>query len=502
MAWYSRFIPGRLRRKLSEYRFEIRHVIVLFAVLITFQIILALLQKSLLGGFLQGTQNWFQKYYAERIAIVTSASLELLFQNQSRGGEADADSTNNPMVYSVNVFFKQQLIQRSIEDIRLILIKDRDIYVISNGQALYSYFRGRLQPYRGDSASGADTGVRYFLSVQNDLSAHEKILSRLSNGKTFDVAVPFVPEGEYIGVLYMRISPDFSFLTNEVRANADQLSVVFSALIVVGLIAIFLVSSRAVRERDAMQQALFAEHQDYLENQIRLEKETLFTRRIYHTHHKAEKIIGFIKEDARRMTPANLDELKARVLTYSNFISRIIYDMKWYDQDINTIVNPIFNADINAVIGFIIRHVFLRITSKNEMFEFHLDLEPSIPPVHVNEFIIWEILEPLIQNSIDHGGKPSLSITVRTRFVPVDRRTVITIEDDGVGIRDELLEPGARGIRRLFLEHETSKGGPGLHSGYGCYIAYQLAVGKCGWNLEAENLPGGGCRFTIVVQND
>ncbi|HTO93342.1 MAG TPA: ATP-binding protein [Bacteroidota bacterium] len=501
MAWYTRLVPDRLRRKLSEYRFEIRHVIVLFAVLIAFQIILALLQKSLLGGFLQGTQNWFQKYYAERIAIVTSASLELLFQNQSPPAAA-SDSADNMMVYSLNVFFKQQLIQRSIEDIRLILLKDGKTYVVANGQALYAYFRGTLAPWAPDSARGASQGMAYYLSVQNDLHEHERIISRLSNGKTFDVVVPFVPQGEYIGALYMRITPDFSFLTNEVRANADELSVVFSALIVVGLIAIFVVSSRAVRERDDMQRKLFAEHQEYLENRIRLEKESLFTRRIYHTHHKAEKIIGFIKEDARRMNGQNLDELKARVLTYANFISRIIYDMKWYDQDINTIVNPIFSTDINAVITFIVRHVFLRITSKNEMFEIHPDLEPSLPLVHVNEFIVWEILEPLIQNSIDHGGKPSLTITVRTRHVPGDGRTVITIEDDGVGIREEFLTPGPRGVQRLFLEHETTKGEPGVHSGYGCYIAYQLAVGKCGWQLEAANLPAGGCRFTITVRND
>ena len=38
-----------------------------------------------------------------------------------------------------------------------------------------------------------------------------------------------------------------------------------------------------------------------MKKQIRLEKESLFTRRIYHTHHKAEKIMGFIKEDVRRM---------------------------------------------------------------------------------------------------------------------------------------------------------------------------------------------------------
>ncbi len=106
-----------------------------------------------------------------------------------------------------------------------------------------------------------------------------------------------------------------------------------------------------------MQAQLFAEHEEYLKNQIRLEKESLFTKRIYHTHHKAEKIMGFIKEDVRKMDPGNLDELKMRVVTYSNFMSRIIYDMKWYDQDANTIVNPIFRTNINAVIDFVVRHL-------------------------------------------------------------------------------------------------------------------------------------------------
>jgi len=491
-------IAERLRPKLSQYRFEIRHIIVLFAVLITFQIILAVLQRSVLGDFLQGTQSWFQKYHAEKIAIVTSASLELLYQNQGRL-ESTYDSLDNTMVYSLNVFLKQQLIQRSIEDITLILLKNRQIYVIKNGQALLAYFRGSLPPSGADTLAAGAQGVRYFLAHQQELGERERIISSLTNEKTFDVLVPFVPDGEYIGGLYVRVTPDFTFLTDEVKANFAMLSVVFSALIVVGLIAIFLVSSHAVTERNEMQKKFFAEHRERLADQIRLEKESLFTRRIYHTHHKAEKIMGFIKEDVRRMDPRNLDALKARVLTYSNFISRIIYDMKWYDQDIQTIVNPIFSTDINAVIHFIVDNVFLRISSKNEMFDFQLALDPALPRVHVNEFIVWEILEPLVQNSIDHGGRNALAVRIGTQLVAEEGLSYITIEDNGVGIDPRLLERGERGVRRLFLEHESGGEGGRLHSGYGCYIAHQLAVEKCGWQLEAENLPQGGCRFTITI---
>ena len=415
--------------------------------------------------------------------------------------QLDPDSTDNAIVYSLNVFLKQQLIQRSIEDIGLILTKDRHLYLINSGQTMYAYFHGTLPAYNGDITSGGAEGVRYFLTVQNELRDKEKIISSLTNKKTFNVLVPFVPEGEYLGAVYMRITPDFTFLTDEVRANFERVSLIFSALIVVGLIAIFMMSSQAVQERNEMQRRFYDEHQEYLENRIRLEKESLFTKRIYHTHHKAEKIMGFIKEDVRRMNPKNLDEMKDRVVTYSNFISRIIYDMKWYDQDINTIVNPIFHTNINAIIEFIVRHVFLRTSSKNEMFEFSLSLDPLLPLVNVNEFIVWEILEPLVQNAIDHGGQNSLTISLTTRYAAEERTSYICIADDGRGIPPELLRTGPRGVKNLFLEKDATTGGGGSHSGYGCYIAYQMAVGKCGWKLDAENQPSGGCRFTIAIKN-
>lgn len=490
-------VSDQLRTKLRRYRFEIRHIIVLVTILIAFQIILGFFQTSLLDNFLNGTKSWFQKYYAERIAIVTSASLELLFQNQQRMSSTQ-DTINSPIVYSLNVFLKQQLIQRSVEDIALILQQGEGTYVITNGQMLQAYLRGTLPPTLPDTSRSP--GVRFFHAMQNDLRYREKVLSRVEGRENFDVLVPFVPNGEYIGALYMRMRPDFGFLTEEVKSNFNQVSLIFSALIFVGLIGIFLVSSRTVKERDEAQQRLFVEHEIALEKQIQLEKESLFTKRIYHTHHKAEKIMGFIKQDVRRMTPGNLEELKRRVITYSNFISRIIYDMKWYDQNINTIVNPIFQTNVNTVIDFIVRNVFLRISTKNEMFEIALSLDPSLPLVNVNEFIVWEILEPLIQNSIDHGGKPFITIRVKTEHAASDGGSRIVIEDDGEGIKDELLELNPRGIRRLFLERETTKTGLDSHSGYGCYIAYQLAVGKCGWDLDAENLDAGGCRFTIAIK--
>ncbi|HTY12544.1 MAG TPA: ATP-binding protein [Bacteroidota bacterium] len=500
MEWKIPKVPEPVKTRLSRYRFEIRHIVVMVVVLITFQIILVFFQKENLESFLGETQSWFRKYYAERLALVTTTNVELIYERQQRV-RVQQDSAELYLAYSLNVIFKQQLIQRSGEDLCLILIKNHRLYIIDSGQKLKAFFNNTLPPVEEGELTSHRQGLEFFLAQKDEMRRREKIVSAVSNEKTFDVLVPFVPDGEYLGVMYMRITPDFAFLTTEIQSSFDKVALTFLALIFIGLMAIFIISSRAVGERNKAQEELFIEHEENLKKQIRLEKESLFTKRIYHTNHKAEKIMGFIKNDVRMMNAENLSQLKQRVITYSNFISRIIYDMKWYDQDINTIVNPMFRTNINLLIEFIVQNVFLRVSSKNEMFDIKLRLDPSLPPVRVNEFIVWEILEPLIQNSIDHASKDFVIITVSTAYDAKRNLSEIVIEDTGIGIAEELLEPGPRGIRRLFLEQESTKANIGTHSGYGCYIAHQLAVGKCGWQLEAENRAEGGCRFTLTIKN-
>lgn len=136
------------------------------------------------------------------------------------------------------------------------------------------------------------------------------------------------------------------------------------------------------------------------------------------------------------------------------------------------------------------------------MFDIELDLDEKLPFVHVNEFVVWEILEPLIQNSIDHGDVKSVKIKIKTRYHKEENASYITISDNGVGIKEELLQKGEKGIKKLFLENESTKKIEGANSGYGCFIAYQMAVGRCGWELDAENLEEYGCVFTIKINHD
>jgi len=59
-----------------------------------------------------------------------------------------------------------------------------------------------------------------------------------------------------------------------------------------------------------------------------------------------------------------------------------------------------------------------------------------------------------------------------------------------------------KGIKKIFLENESTKKIDGANSGYGCFIAYEMAVGKCGWCLDAENVDSSGCVFTIKIKNE
>ena len=233
---------SNLKTKIWQYRFEINHILVFFVVLISFQVLLTSLQSSLVTNFLNDAQRWFQKYYAERVAVVTSASLENLFENQQRM-RSEGRINESQTVYSVNVIFKQLVLQRSIEEISLILLKDGKTHLVSNGEQMNDFFKGTLAPYTSQRPEIANAGVAYFATVKDEMLQSERILSEVRNQKTFDVLVPFVPYGEYVGVLYVRISPDFTLLTDEVQVNFDRASFAFSALVFVGLIVMYIVSS-------------------------------------------------------------------------------------------------------------------------------------------------------------------------------------------------------------------------------------------------------------------
>lgn len=483
---------------LKKYHFELKHLTVVFIALLVLQLVLSFVNKASLRNFVDNTQEWFQKNSAERFAGLSTSTLELLLET-TRKNSSIYDTDKRRVVQFFDIILNQQILQQNVEEICLLVSDGNKTYAIDDGRVLYSFiFTKKVE--EPDASARHKDAVKIYKTIKAELQANEQIVNVLKNRQTYHIFVPFFPHGEFMGALYMRNTTDVSFIQREIVSNYEETSIIYTALFLLGLLAMYYISTYTVKERDEAQKFLLDEHETRIKQKIDHDKETLFTKRIYHTHHKAEKVMGFIKDDLHTINPENIDEIKYRVLRYSNFISRVIYDMKWYDPPVQTIRNKAFRTNLNEVIKFIVENIFKRTARISNSFEIVLNLDEKIPVLHINEFVIWEIMEPLIQNSIDHGGEDKIKITIATVYFPEKNLTKLFIEDNGFGISPELLAADENGVKFLFKENVTTKTGS-QSSGYGCYIAYEISKQRCGWNIDVENMPDRGCRFTIVIPN-
>ena len=489
----------KILEQIKKYKFELRHLTVLLAILIAFQVILSFTHKASLQKLLEGTQDWYQKDSAERIANFTSTSFELLYETVKSSSNLSDDEVRK-VTQAFDIIFSQQLLETNVKEICILVTKNNKVYAIDDGKVLLHYLNNDTNAIPPPQKPHVEA-IALYQKIKNKLLNKEEEQSIPQNKNTLNIFVPFVPRGEYRGAVYMKDTPDFSFITKEIISNYDQTTVVYLSLILLGLLAMYYISSFTVMERDDTQRLLYEEHQNHMKEQINHEKESLFTKRIYHTHHKAEKVMGFIKEDIRVLCEKNIEEIRYRITKYSNFVSRVIYDMKWFDPPIHSIRGSIFKTDLNNVIKFIVQNIFQRISNTEDQYKFNLDLDENIPAVNINEFVVWEIIEPLIQNSIEHSNVDKLVINIQTLFDSKSNQSKIIISDNGVGIRKDLLETTNNGIKRIFQENISTKTFEEKNHGYGCYLAYIVAKLRCGWELDAENLPSEGCRFIITISN-
>ena len=491
--------------KFKEHHFEFKHLTVLFIVLLCVQLVVSFINKASITNFLNKTQDWYQEDSAEKLANLTSTSLELIIESIAPNKIISTEEQSR-LIQSFNIIFSQQMLQHNIEEICILVTKGESIYAIDEGSVLFDYFY-KDSINTDEKKLFHNNAVNLYQDVRDELKRQEQIKTITYSDQVFHVFVPFVIRGEYVGAVYVKDKPNFSLITDQIISNYDETTIIYVSLILLGFIAMYFISSYTVKERNEAQQRLFEEHEENLKKQITFDKELTFTKRIYHAHHKAEKVMGFIKEDLRklnrpdRMNEAKINDINNRMIKYSNFISRVIYDMKWYDPPLQTVRSSIYNTNLNDVLEFLVNNIFKRVSNIADSYSFNLKFDKNLPKVHINEFVVWEMFEPLIQNSIDHGGKDSLIITITTEYNENDGSSTITISDNGVGINEELLKVNEEGLKNIFLENVTTKHTELKKGGYGCYIAYQISK-RCGWNLDAVNNPGGGCSFVIIIKHN
>ena len=466
--------------RIKKYRFEFYHFIILIVIISISQITLSYINtrstKNLIGKSID-TYRWDT---AERIADLTTTSLELLMQSSNFSSANEADFTS--VVEALDFILSQQRLQKNIEDICLLFYDGDKVVDIDDGRALYNYVIRRSSIQKTNNSYRAQA-KQLFINSSENLFKSETVLNKKESSQVFHVLVPFSIKGEVVGSVYMKIIPDFTDIMKVITSSSDQTGALFSALILFSILLMFLITTFLVRERDQMQFELYKQREKQLTQKIEEQKEALFTKRIYHAQHKAEKIMGFIKQDVLNLTESNFEMIKSQIVKYANFVGRVVYDMKNFNPPINVIRNVNFNTNLNSVIQFLIKNIFKRVYKENEQYRFTLELDENMPALHINEYVIWEILEPLIQNCIDHNKNHDTVISIRTNYLPSEKISNVIIKDDGKGFDEEMLESDTNGIKKLFMEKVTTKS-KAQNSGYGCYIAYENCK-RCGMKIDA-----------------
>ena len=481
----------------KRFHFEFKHLTVLFVVLLVFQLIISAINRSSIKTFLSNTTEWYQKDASEKIANLTATSLELTIESFKSRREI-SENEKARIIQSFNIIFSQQLLQHNIEELCILTSIGDTLYSIYEGAQLFSFLNDEKTKLSKNYVNNYVGNL--YNKLKEKLSSEEQIISISDSANNFHVFVPFVIDGEQIGTLYMKNETNFSSLSDQLIARQDETTIIYISLILLGFISMYFISSYSVKERDEAQKRLLTEHEDNLKKQFNYEKELVFTKRIYHTHHKAEKIMGFIKEDLKNLNIENIDAINYRVTKYSNFISRVIYDMKWFDPPVQTIRGMMYRTNLNEVLKFIVENIFLRVSRTSDLIKFDFKLDENLPEVNVNEFVIWELFEPLIQNAIEHGGSSRITISIKTIYNKDNKNSTVVISDDGKGIDAKLLEKNDDGVENIFMENISTKNNSAKDSGYGCFIAYQIAK-RCGWGLSVTNNADGGATFTISLKN-
>jgi len=483
----------KLLNKITKYHFEAWHLILLILIIVTFHTILTFIHNNSTKVVISRSIEIFRKEMVERIADLTTTSLEMLVE-QVRSNPPEREEEKLKVIEKLNIILNQQLLQKSVKKICIVAERGNTIYFIKDGRSLYDFLFGAPDEIKISEID--NDAFKMYITLRDSVYDFEKIYSHLKEGNIVEVVVPFIPWGEFHGLVYMKVVPDISNIIRVISSSYSEIGAVFSVLILFGLLGMFFISNYVLRERDDALRELYKEKEIQIRKEVERRKEINFANRIYHAHHKAEKIMGFVNEDLSSLSKDNIEEVKIRVIKYAKFISRVIYDMKIIEPPIHVVRSNIFKTNVNEVIRFLINNLFLRVYKKSDEYDFELNLDDVFPVLNVNEYILWEIIEPLIQNKIDHNNREGLVIFIKTEYDEKALEGRIFIEDNGEKFKEKLLEFNQFGYQRIFEENVSTKGD--RNSGFGCYIAYENCK-RCGWKIFAENPVNSGARFKIII---
>ena len=234
--------------KFKEHHFEFKHLTVLFIVLLCVQLVVSFINKASITNFLNKTQDWYQEDSAEKLANLTSTSLELIIESIAQNKVISKEEQSR-LIQSFNIIFSQQMLQHNIEEICILVTKGETIYAIDEGSVLFNFFFRDSIDTETDQLFHSNA-VSLYKNVRGELKKEEQIKTITYSDQVFHVFVPFVIRGEYVGAVYVKDKPNFSLITDQIISNYDETTIIYVSLILLGFIAMYFISSYTVKERN------------------------------------------------------------------------------------------------------------------------------------------------------------------------------------------------------------------------------------------------------------
>lgn len=188
---------------------------------------------------------------------------------------------------------------------------------------------------------------------------------------------------------------------------------------------------------------------------------------------------------------AQLEESPSEIKKYLRLMYKSLVKQ---DQFISDIIDYSRNKrkDIlweRVEISELIEDVLLQHISQYSKEEVVIEKDLCIDSLYSDSLRLRIILNNLISNALKYADTEKEQIKLFLRFYASDEDYIIEIEDNGIGIREELLQR----IFEMFFVTNTNLG-----SGLGLYITKQ-AVENLNGTISVDSVVGQGTLFTITI---
>jgi len=218
--------------------------------------------------------------------------------------------------------------------------------------------------------------------------------------------------------------------------------------------------------------------------------ETLQTDFVSNVSHEFKTPINAIEGYATLLQAATTPEDQARyvdrILLNTRRLSTLVGNILLLSKVSNNAIAPsrtTFRLDEQ------IRQVILLYEPRWSAKDIEFDVELDNVTWSGAENLVYHVWSNLLSNAIKFNPPQGL---VRLRLKEEDQRIIFTVEDSGPGIPEEECTRVFNKFYQLDSSHEQEGNGLGLA------LCKQI-VNSCHGSIAVENLPEGGCRFTVML---